>query len=71
MSRPASRLEASGLTRRDLCPKDRRGVCSVITDEGRDVPDKARPTHDRALHAALDAAAADGHLGPLVESLRA
>ncbi|MFE3884393.1 MarR family winged helix-turn-helix transcriptional regulator [Streptomyces lydicus] len=70
VSRLASRLESSGLTRRDLCPDDRRGVYSVITDQGRDVHAQARPTYDGALHAALDAAAADGHLGPLVASLR-
>ncbi|MEU6329220.1 MarR family transcriptional regulator [Streptomyces sp. NPDC047049] len=70
VSRLASRLESSGLTRRDLCPDDRRGVYSVITDEGRDVHAQARPTYDGALRAALDAAAADGHLGPLVASLR-
>ncbi|MFE0380074.1 MarR family winged helix-turn-helix transcriptional regulator [Streptomyces inhibens] len=70
VSRLASRLESSGLTRRDLCPDDRRGVYSVITDDGRDLQKKARPTYDGALRAALDAAAADGHLRPLVESLR-
>ncbi|MCZ1007246.1 MarR family winged helix-turn-helix transcriptional regulator [Streptomyces lydicus] len=70
VSRLASRLESSGLTRRDLCPDDRRGVYSVITDQGRDIHAQARPTYDGALHAALDAAAADGHLGPLVASLR-
>lgn len=70
VSRLASRLESSGLTRRDLCPDDRRGVYSVITDEGRDVQQQARPTYDTALRAALDAAAADGHLGPLVATLR-
>lgn len=66
----AARLESSGLTRRDLCPDDRRGVYSVITDEGRDVQKQARPTYDGALRTALDAAAADGHLGPLVATLR-
>ncbi|WP_328384223.1 hypothetical protein OHS81_09485 [Streptomyces sp. NBC_00400] len=70
MSRLPSRLESSGLTRRGLCPGDRRGVYSVITDQGRDLHSQARPTYDGALRAALDAAAADGHLGPLVASLR-
>jgi DNA-binding MarR family transcriptional regulator len=70
VSRLAARLESSGLTRRDLCPDDRRGVYSVITDEGRDAQKAARPTYDGALHAALESAAEDGHLAPLVESLR-
>ncbi|MFG2529835.1 hypothetical protein [Streptomyces sp. NPDC048516] len=42
----------------------------MITDQGRDVRAQARPTYDGALRAALDAAAADGHLGPPVASLR-
>ncbi|UNO43792.1 MarR family transcriptional regulator [Streptomyces sp. MST-110588] len=70
VSRLASRLESSGFTRRDLCPKDRRGVYSVITEAGRAVHAQARPTYDEALRSALNAAAEDGHLGPLVESLR-
>ncbi|AJC55694.1 MarR family winged helix-turn-helix transcriptional regulator [Streptomyces noursei] len=70
VSRLASRLESSGLTRRDLCPDDRRGVYSVITDEGREMRSRARPTYDSALRTALDAAAEDGLLGPLVKSLR-
>ncbi len=70
VSRLASRLESSGLTRRDLCPDDRRGVYSVITEEGRKLQKKARPTYDDALRAALDSAAADRNLRPLVESLR-
>ncbi|MEU9122153.1 MarR family transcriptional regulator [Streptomyces sp. NPDC048506] len=70
VSRLAARLESSGLTRRDLCPDDRRGVYSVITDAGRDAQKEARPTYDDALRTALDAAATDGHLRPLVESLR-
>ncbi|MCK7625577.1 MarR family transcriptional regulator [Streptomyces sp. RS10V-4] len=70
VSRLASRLESSGLTRRDLCPDDRRGVYSVITDEGREVQGRARPTYDAALRTALDSAAEDGLLGPLINSLR-
>ncbi|MGA4874797.1 hypothetical protein [Streptomyces lydicamycinicus] len=42
----------------------------MITDEGRDVQRQARPAYDSALPAALDAAAADGHLGPPVATLR-
>ncbi|MGW3011446.1 hypothetical protein ACWC9R_21815 [Streptomyces sp. NPDC001219] len=42
----------------------------MIKDEGREVRQRARPTYDGALRAALDAAATDGHLGPLVATLR-
>src|SRR5437764_275599 len=35
VSRLVARLEGAGLTRRALCPNDRRGVYSVITEQGR------------------------------------
>ena len=36
VSRLIGRLDAAGLTRREMCPDDRRGVYTAITDEGRD-----------------------------------
>ncbi|MFD0683833.1 MarR family winged helix-turn-helix transcriptional regulator [Actinomadura fibrosa] len=70
VSRLVARLEAAGLTRRDMCPKDRRGVYTVITDEGRALKEQASPTYDETLSRALDAAADDPTLGPLVNLLR-
>ncbi|MEW2356033.1 MarR family transcriptional regulator [Spirillospora sp. NPDC029432] len=70
VSRLVARLEGDGLSERTHCPKDRRGVYTVITDEGRAVLEKARPTYEATLTQALDAAAGDDRLGPLVASLR-
>ncbi|TDC56167.1 MarR family transcriptional regulator [Actinomadura sp. KC345] len=70
VSRLVARLEAAGLTRRAMCPKDRRGVYTVITDEGRAVQEKAAPTYAETLAEALDAATADDALAPLVTILR-
>ncbi|GAA3963319.1 MarR family transcriptional regulator [Actinomadura viridis] len=70
VSRLVARLEAAGLTRRAHCPKDRRGVYTVITEEGRAVQEKASPTYHETLHEALGAAAEDRDLGPLVAVLR-
>jgi DNA-binding MarR family transcriptional regulator len=42
------RLEAAGLVRREPNPRDGRGVLAVITDEGRDIAEKAT----RAFNAA-------------------
>ncbi len=42
VTRLISRLEAKGLTRRDLCPDDARGVYAVLTDEGRALVDAVR-----------------------------
>lgn len=70
VSRLVARLEAAGLTCRAMCAQDRRGVYTVITDEGRAVQAEAAPTYDETLTEALDSAAADPALGPFVAALR-
>ncbi|XRQ09498.1 MarR family winged helix-turn-helix transcriptional regulator [Actinomadura welshii] len=70
VSRLVARLEAAGLTRRDMCPKDRRGVYTVITDEGRALQEEAAPTYTGTLTEALDDAATDPALAPLIATLR-
>ncbi|MBO2449368.1 MarR family transcriptional regulator [Actinomadura barringtoniae] len=70
VSRLVARLESAGLSRRDLCPRDRRGVYTVITDEGRAVQDTAAPTYYGTLTEALDESAADPRVAPLVTALR-
>ncbi|MGK5553341.1 MarR family winged helix-turn-helix transcriptional regulator [Actinomadura kijaniata] len=70
VSRLVARLEAAGFTRRDLCAADRRGVYTVITEEGRAVQEEANPTYHAVLTEALDAAAGDETLAPLVTTLR-
>ncbi|RFS86872.1 MarR family transcriptional regulator [Actinomadura spongiicola] len=70
VSRLVARLESAGFTRRAMCPKDRRGVYTVITDEGRIVQEKAAPTYSETLTEALDAAATDPSLAPLIATLR-
>ncbi|MGW0657569.1 MarR family winged helix-turn-helix transcriptional regulator [Streptodolium elevatio] len=69
VSRLAARLEADGLTRRDLCPADRRGVYTVITDEGRRTRSAAAPTYAEALTASLATQATTPALAPLVTAL--
>ncbi|GAA1101585.1 MarR family winged helix-turn-helix transcriptional regulator [Nocardiopsis composta] len=71
VSRLVARLEADGLTRRDLCPKDRRGVYSVITDAGRARHAEAEPTYRATLERAFTDAASDPRTGPLVATLLA
>lgn len=53
VSRMAERLERSGLTIRDLCPDDKRGVYTVLTKAGRARLERARPDYEKALEAAL------------------
>ncbi|GAA5132167.1 MarR family winged helix-turn-helix transcriptional regulator [Pseudonocardia adelaidensis] len=68
-TRLVTRLENRGLLSRYLCPDDRRGIYSQITDQGRDLLERARPVHDATLKEALDAAAALPELGRLVDAL--
>ncbi|MFE3441767.1 MarR family winged helix-turn-helix transcriptional regulator [Nocardia sp. NPDC059180] len=71
VSRLVARLESAGLTRRDLCPKDRRGVYTVITEEGRALQRKAAPTYQETLTMALDEASADARVTEFAAKLRA
>lgn len=53
VSRMVERLERGGLTVRDLCPDDKRGVYTVLTDKGRARLKDAQPDYEQALDAAL------------------
>ena len=49
LSRVVGRLESDGLVTRGLCPEDRRGIFTCLTDAGRARYEAARPTHRRVL----------------------
>jgi len=73
-TRLVTRLEDRGLLSRYLCPTDRRGIYTDVTDAGLRLLDQARPTNDKALREALDDAARSPELAPfvrVVESLPA
>jgi DNA-binding MarR family transcriptional regulator len=53
VSRMVERLERSGLTVRDLCPDDKRGVYTVLTDKGRARLKSAQMSYEKALDAAI------------------
>lgn len=53
VSRMVERLERGGLTVRDLCPDDKRGVYTVLTDKGRAHLERAQANYEQALDAAL------------------
>lgn len=55
VSRLVERLERADLTVRDLCPDDKRGVYTVLTQNGRSRLEAAQPDYDKALGAALKA----------------
>jgi DNA-binding MarR family transcriptional regulator len=57
LSRLVGRLEKLGLTERYVCPNDRRGVYTQITDAGRAKVEEARPTYLRVLREHLGEAA--------------
>lgn len=70
-TRLVGRLEDRGLLQRYLCPTDRRGVYTELTEQGRRLLESARPGHDRALEQALVDAATRPELAPLVAALHA
>ena len=70
VSRMCARLEDAGLTIRDLCEDDRRGVYSVITDAGRKRYSETEPTYNAVLRTALDKAASDPELAAAVSAVR-
>ena len=69
ISRLVGRLELAGLTVRDICTDDRRGVYSVITDSGRQRLSDAAPTYDQVLAEALEKAGREPELGGVVAAL--
>jgi DNA-binding MarR family transcriptional regulator len=71
VSRLVLRLEAADLTRRDHCPEDRRGVYTVITDEGRARLADADPTYETTLRDAFERAADNQEFADLTALLRA
>jgi len=68
-TRLVTRLEDRGLLARYLCPTDRRGIYTEVTDKGHELLALARPTHDRALAESLAEAEGIPELKPLVEAL--
>ncbi|MFD5491948.1 MarR family winged helix-turn-helix transcriptional regulator [Streptomyces sp. GDS52] len=68
-TRLVTRLENRGLLERYLCPTDRRGIYTNVTQAGLLLLEKARPTNDSALREALDAAAENPELAPLVRAV--
>jgi DNA-binding MarR family transcriptional regulator len=70
-TRLVTRLEDRGLLARYLCPTDRRGIYTNVTEAGRKLLAEARPTNDAALREALDEAAKNPELAPLVRAVEA
>ncbi|HEX5405407.1 MAG TPA: MarR family transcriptional regulator [Pseudonocardiaceae bacterium] len=70
-TRLVNRLEDRKLIMRVLCPDDRRGIYTELTEAGKKLLDEARPTHDQTLQLALDEAAVVPELAVLVKTLSA
>ncbi|WP_199548996.1 MarR family winged helix-turn-helix transcriptional regulator [Streptomyces sp. N35] len=68
-TRLVARLEDRGLLTRYICDTDRRGIYTDVTEEGQALLAAARPTNDGALREALDEAARDPDLAPLVRAV--
>ncbi|WP_328535439.1 MarR family winged helix-turn-helix transcriptional regulator [Streptomyces sp. NBC_00344] len=70
-TRLVTRMEDRGLLARYLCPTDRRGIYTNVTDSGLELLEHARPTNNAALRAALDEASVNPELAPLVRAVEA
>jgi DNA-binding MarR family transcriptional regulator len=70
-TRLVTRLEDRGLLARYLCPTDRRGIYTDVTGTGLKLLEEARPTNDAALREALDDAARNPELAPMVKAVEA
>lgn len=70
-TRLVTRLEDRGLLSRYLCPTDRRGIYTDVTEAGLALLAEARPTNDTAVREALDEAAEDPEVAPLVRAVEA
>ena len=68
-TRLVTRLEDRGLLTRYLCPTDRRGIYTNVTETGLKLLTEARPTNEAALREALDEAARNPELAPLVKAV--
>lgn len=68
-TRLVNRLEDRQLLSRYLCPTDRRGIYTEVTEAGRALLAEAQPTHDAVLSAALEKAAELPEQAPLVKAL--
>ncbi len=70
VSRMVERLERSGFTVRDLCPDDKRGVYTVLTEKGRAHLEDAQAGYEQALETALKAHGGDTLLAALGRKAR-
>lgn len=69
-TRLVTRLEDRGLLSRYLCPTDRRGIYTDVSEAGAKLLAEARPTSEAALQEALDEAAQNPELAPLVQAVK-
>jgi DNA-binding MarR family transcriptional regulator len=70
-TRLVTRLEDRALLSRYLCPTDRRGIYTDVSEAGLKLLAEARPTNDAALREALDEAAGNRELASLVAAVEA
>lgn len=56
ITRLVERLEKEGYTIRDLCPKDKRGVYTVLTERGREIYLQSKQNYEAYINTALDEA---------------
>ena len=69
LTQVATRMEAAGLIRREVCPSDRRGVNAVITTEGRRALRRAGAVHLRGIQSHFASHLDEGELAGLASAM--
>lgn len=65
LSHQITRMEASGLVRRDSCPGDKRGLYAVLTDHGMATIERVAPYHVDSVRRHFISLLSDGQLAAL------
>jgi DNA-binding MarR family transcriptional regulator len=68
-TRLVTRLENRGLLNRFLCPEDRRGIYTQLSEDGSTLLAQASPTFNEVLETAMSQAEENPELAPLIQAL--
>lgn len=66
VTRLVERLERQGLTKRDVCPDDKRGIYTVLTETGKRKVEDARPDYEGYSLQAMNSISVQGTIREMI-----